>query len=485
MSTPDPGSRGTDDGAAPAAASLRGRRIVLVVAVLASFVAFLDGSIVTVALPAIARELGGGGAIAGTGADGADLALQQWVVDAYLLALGSLMLVAGSLSDTFGRVRVLRAGLIAFAVTSVLAALAPDPGLLIAARALQGVAAALLVPSSLALITSTFSGPAQGRAIGSWTAWTGVAFLIGPLTGGALVDTVGWRWVFGVVVVPVVLTLLLMTRLPGDAHRGSAGAPARIDVTGAVLAAVGLAGPVFALIEGQRIGFGAWFVVTPLVGGLIALAAFVWWERRAPAPMMPLTLFRTRAFTVGNLATVGVYAALNLGTLTIPLVVQELAGLPATLAGLVTLPTTIVSLLFSTLFGTLAARHGPRLFMTAGPLITAGGFLWMLLVRDPIDVWWQIVPGVVLFGFGLSVTVAPLTSTVLSRIPTAQSGIASAVNNAISRVAGLVAVAFLGVITGGALTVGGFHRVVIVVAVLLGASALVSFVGLRGRARAS
>ena len=475
MSTPPPAP--SDD-----AASLRGRRVVLVVAVLASFVAFLDGSIVTVALPAIARELAG----SGTGATaGADLALQQWVVDAYLLALGSLMLVAGSLSDTFGRVRVLRAGLIAFAVTSVLAALAPDPGLLIAARALQGVAAALLVPSSLALITSTFSGPAQGRAIGSWTAWTGVAFLIGPLTGGALVDTIGWRWVFAVVVVPVVLTLLLMTRLPGDAHRGSVGAPPRVDAIGAVLAAVGLAGPVFALIEGQRVGFGAWFVVVPLAVGLAALVAFVWWERRAPAPMMPLSLFRTRAFTVGNLATVGVYSALNLGTLTIPLVVQELAGLSATLAGLVTLPTTIVSLLFSTLFGTLAARHGPRPFMTVGPLITAAGFLWMLLVREPIDVWWQIVPGVVLFGFGLAVTVAPLTSTVLSRIPTAQSGIASAVNNAISRVSGLVAVAFLGVIAGGALTVDGFHRVVVVVALLLGASAVVSFVGLRGGARTS
>jgi len=475
MSTPPPAP--SDD-----AASLRGRRVVLVVAVLASFVAFLDGSIVTVALPAIARELAG----SGTGATaGADLALQQWVVDAYLLALGSLMLVAGSLSDTFGRVRVLRAGLIAFAVTSVLAALAPDPGLLIAARALQGVAAALLVPSSLALITSTFSGPAQGRAIGSWTAWTGVAFLIGPLTGGALVDTIGWRWVFAVVVVPVVLTLLLMTRLPGDAHRGSVDAPPRVDAIGAVLAAVGLAGPVFALIEGQRVGFGAWFVVVPLAVGLAALVAFVWWERRAPAPMMPLSLFRTRAFTVGNLATVGVYSALNLGTLTIPLVVQELAGLSATLAGLVTLPTTIVSLLFSTLFGTLAARHGPRPFMTVGPLITAAGFLWMLLVREPIDVWWQIVPGVVLFGFGLAVTVAPLTSTVLSRIPTAQSGIASAVNNAISRVSGLVAVAFLGVIAGGALTVDGFHRVVVVVALLLGASAVVSFVGLRGGARTS
>ena len=451
----------------------RGRRVVLTVAVLASFVAFLDGSIVTVALPAIAGELGG------------DLTLQQWVVDAYLLTLGSLMLVAGSLSDTFGRVRVLRAGLVAFAATSVLAALAPDPGLLVAARALQGVAAALLVPSSLALITSTFSGPAQGRAIGSWTAWTGVAFLVGPLTGGALVDTVGWRWVFAVVVLPVAETLVLMTRLPGDAHRGTPDSPARVDVVGAVLAAVGLAGPVFALIEGQRVGFGTGFVLVPLVVGVAALVGFVAWERRAPQPMMPLDLFRTRAFTVGNLATVGIYAALSLGTLTIPLVVQELAGLPATLAGLVTLPTTIVSLLFSTLFGTLAAKHGPRLFMTTGPLITASGFLWMLLVRDPIDVWWQIVPGVVLFGFGLAVTVAPLTSTVLSQIPPARSGIASAVNNAVSRVAGLVAVAFLGVIAGGALTVDGFHRVVVVVAVLLAASALVSFVGLRGVVRAS
>jgi MFS family permease len=257
----------------------RGQRTVLVVAVLASFVAFLDGSIVTVALPAIARGLGA----AGEGpASGADLSLQQWVVDAYLLALGSLMLVAGSLSDTFGRVRVLRAGLVAFALTSLLAALAPDPALLITARALQGVAAALLVPSSLALITSTFTGQAQGRAIGTWTAWTGVAFLVGPLAGGALVDTLGWRWVFAVVVVPVVLTLVLMTRLPGDAHRGGPDQPARVDVVGAVLAAVGLAGPVFALIEGQRVGFGAWFVVVPLVVGVVALAAFVWWERRAP-----------------------------------------------------------------------------------------------------------------------------------------------------------------------------------------------------------
>ncbi|AMM20488.1 MFS transporter [Frondihabitans sp. PAMC 28766] len=453
-----------------------GARLVLVVAILASFVSFLDGSIVTVALPAIARDLGGG------------VTLQQWVVDGYLLTLGSLMLVAGSLSDIFGRVRILRVGLIAFALTSLLAAFAPDAGLLIAARALQGVAGALLVPSSLALITATFTGPAMGRAIGTWTAWTGVAFLIGPLTGGGLVDTLGWRWVFGLVVLPVVVTLVMMVKLPGDAHRGGAPAgsapgadgSAHIDVVGAVLAAVGLAGPVFALIEGQRIGFGDPFVIASLVVGVACLVAFVLWERRAAHPMMPLRLFSVRSFSVGNLATIGIYAATSLGTLLIPLVVQEVGHLPATVSGLITLPTTVVSLVLSRFVGGLAGRFGPRPFMTVGPLITASGFAWMLLTRDPLDVWWQILPGVVLFGLGMTITVTPLTSTVLSQVRPDEAGIASAVNNAISRVAGLVAVAFVGVITGGVLDIGGFHRVLVVTAALLVISGGVSFAGLRG-----
>ncbi|GAA1749307.1 MFS transporter [Aeromicrobium alkaliterrae] len=439
---------------------------MLVIAILASFVAFLDGSIVNVALPAIEDELGGG------------VTLQQWVVDGYLLTLGSLMLVAGSLSDTFGRLRILTAGLLGFAATSLLAALAPTGETLIAARALQGVAGALLVPSSLALITSTFTGPAMPRAIGTWTAWTGVAFLIGPLAGGGLVDTVGWRWVFGIVIVPVVVTLALVARLPRDAHHGTDG-EAHVDAVGAVLAALGLAGPVFALIEGQRIGFDHPLAVTALVGGLVCLGAFVAWEARAPHPMMPLRLFRVRAFAVGNLATVGIYAALGLGTLVIPLVIQEVGGLSATVSGLIMVPTTLISLALSSRVGSLAGRFGPRPFMTVGPLLVAAGFLWMLTASEPLDVWWQILPGVILFGLGITTTVTPLTSTVLAEIHPGESGIASAVNNAIARVAGLVAVAFVGVITGGVLDIAGFHRVVVVTAALLVLSAVVSGVGLR------
>ncbi len=441
-------------------------RTVLAVAVLASFVTFLDGSIVNVALPDIARDLDGG------------VTLQAWVVDAYLLTLGSLMLVAGSLSDTFGRLRILTAGLVGFAATSLLAALAPTGELLIVARALQGMAGALLVPSSLALITSTFSGAAMGRAIGTWTAWTGTAFLVGPLAGGILVDTVGWRWVFGIVVLPVAATLALVARLPQDAHRGTDG-HAYVDGLGAALAALGLAGPVFALIEGQRLGFDDPVVLAALTVGLICLVAFVLWERRARHPMMPLRLFQVRSFAVGNLATIGIYAAIGLGTLAIPLLVQEVAGLSATVSGLVLLPPTLISLALASRVGAAAARRGPRWFMTIGPLVVAAGFLWMLSVREPVDVAWQVVPGVVLFGLGITITVTPLTSTVLAEVHPAEAGIASAVNNAISRVAGLVAVAFIGVITGGVLDVDGFHRIVVVVAALLAAGALVSAVGLR------
>ncbi len=350
--------------------------------------------------------------------------------------------------------------------------------MLIAARALQGVAGALLVPSSLALITSTFSGPAMAKAIGTWTAWTGTAFLVGPLAGGALVDTLGWRWVFGIVVVPAAVTIALVARLPRDAHRGTDG-HAYVDGLGATLAALGLAGPVFALIEGQRLGFDRPLIIVALVGGIACLVAFVLWERRARHPMMPLRLFGVRAFAVGNLATVGIYAAIGLGTLVIPLLVQEVGGLSATVSGLVMLPPTLISLALSSRVGALAGRLGPRPFMTVGPLVVAAGFLWMLTVREPVEVWWQVLPGVVLFGLGITITVTPLTSMVLAEIRPAEAGIASAVNNAISRVAGLVAVAFIGVITGGVLDVDGFHRVVVVVAALLVAGSIVSAVGLR------
>jgi EmrB/QacA subfamily drug resistance transporter len=440
------------------------QRRVLIVAILSSFVAFLDGSIINVALPAISRSLGGG------------LPLQQWVVDGYLLTLGALILVAGSLSDTFGRIRVLRAGLVWFGITSLACALAPWGVALVIARILQGVAAALLVPSSLALITSTFSGVAQGKAIGLWTGFTGAAGIAGPLLGGILVDTVGWRWVFAINLLPIAVTLFVLTALHEPERTTPAG---RVDVWGACLAALGLGGPVYALIEQSRLGWGHPSVFLPLILGVIAFAAFIWWERRAAHPMMPLRLFTVRNFWAGNLATVGVYAALSLGFFLFALYLQELGGFSATAAGLAGIPATLVMLGFATLFGTLAGKYGPRLFMTVGPIIAGIGFLTFLSAVPPINFWLQVLPGILLLGLGLSVTVAPLTAAVLGSIHPDQAGIGSAINNAVSRVAGLIAIAMVGAILGGVLTVAGFQRAMVVTAALMFAGGLVSWLGIR------
>jgi len=439
-------------------------RRILIVAILSSFVAFLDGSIINVALPAISRELGGG------------LTLQQWVVDGYLLSLGALILVAGSLSDTFGRVRVLRVGLIWFGITSLACALAPWGAALVVARILQGVAAALLVPSSLALITSTFSGPAQGRAIGAWTGWTGIAGIAGPILGGVLVDTSSWRLVFAINVLPIVVTLIV---LAGVREPARTGPPARIDVAGACLAVVGLGGPVFALIEQGRLGWGSPVVYLPLVVGLLSLAAFLWWEARAPHPMMPLGLFRARNFWAGNLATVGIYGALGLGFFIFAVYLQQVGGLSATEAGFAGIPATLMLLFFSTLFGGLAGRFGPRIFMTIGPIVAGGGFLLLTLAVPPVDVWRTVIPGITLVGLGLAITVAPLTSAVLGSIPPEQAGIGSAINNAVARVAGLIAIALAGTIAGEQLGVAGFQRVLVVTAALMFAGAIVSWLGVR------
>ena len=453
--------------AEPAAGMMKGNpRTVLIVAILASFVAFLDGSIVNVALPAITRELGGG------------IETQQWVVDAYLLTLGSLILVAGSISDTFGRVGVLRAGLVIFGLASVACAVAPSSLVLIIARAVQGAGAALLVPSSLAMITATFAGAARAKAIGAWTAWTGLAFVLGPLLGGFFVDTLSWRWVFAVNVLPIAVTLVLLARIPSSGHGGSG---TRIDVTGAVLASLGLAGPVFALIEQGRLGWSSPVVYLPLILGLACFGAFLWWETRVQHPMMPLGLFRVRNFGFGNIATAAIYAGLALGQFIITIFLQEVAGFTAFAAGLATIPLAILSISLSTLFGSLAGKYGPRLFMTAGPLIIGAGFLLMLTTTDPVNFWTQLLPGILLFGLGLSVTVAPLTAAILGSISPAQSGIGSAINNAVSRVAGLIAVACAGAIVGAVLDVDAFHRVVFVVSLLFIAGGIVSFAGIRNQ----
>ena len=440
------------------------QRLVLVVAVLASFIAFLDGTVINVALPAITRDLGGG------------IATQQWVVDAYLITLGGIILLAGSLSDAFGRKRVLLWGLVGFAAASVLCALAPTATFLIGARGLQGVAGALLVPSSLALIFSTFSGSGQARAIGTWTAWTSTAFIAGPLLGGLLVDLSSWRLVFAINIAPIAVTLVLLARLPGDP---TADATTRVDTVGAVLGVLGLALPVFALIEQANFGWTSPVILLPLVLGLLCFAAFIAHEKRTRQPMMPLSLFQVRNFWVGNLATILIYAALSLGSFILAVFLQQFGGYSATLAGLALLPVSILSIALSGAVGQLAARFGPRLFMCVGPIVAGTGFLLLLRVDASVPYLSQVLPGVAVFGLGLTITVAPLTSAILGAIDPRRSGIASAVNNAVSRVAGLVAIAAASIIVGPVLDVAGFHRAAMATAILLVVGGIVSGLGIK------
>ncbi|WP_066039504.1 DHA2 family efflux MFS transporter permease subunit [Herbiconiux solani] len=441
------------------------QRFVLAVAILSAFVSFLDGSVINVALAAISHDLGGA------------LTSQQWVVDAYLITLGSVILLAGSLSDVFGRKKVLTAGLVGFGVTSLLCAFAPSIEFLIVSRGLQGIAGALLVPSSLAIILANFSGPAQSRAIGTWTAFTSAANIAGPILGGVLVDQLSWRFIFGINVLPIVVTLLLLAKLEPDHHRQPG---ARIDVLGAILGIVGLGLPVFALIEQANFGWASPVVIVPLVIGAAALVAFVLFERRTEQPMLPLALFRVRNFTVGNVATFLIYGALSLGFFSIAVFLQQVAGYSATEAGFTMIPTSLLLIGLSSLFGRLAGRFGPRLFMTMGPLLAAGGFLLMLRIDERADYLTQVLPAIVVFGVGMAITVAPLTAAILGAIDPARSGIASAVNNAVSRVAGLIAIALASLIAGTAvLDLAGFHRVILVSALLFAAGGLVSLVGIQ------
>lgn len=446
----------------------RDQRLVLAIAILASFVSFLDGTVVNVALPAIDRELGGG------------LATQQWVVDGYLITLGSLILVAGSVSDAYGRVLVLRVGLVSFGITSLVCAVAPTPEILVAGRLLQGGAGALLVPSSLAFITSNFRDAAQTRAIGIWTAATTGAMVAGPVLGGAFVDLLSWRLVFLINVIPIAATLVLLHRLGQVDHREEG---ARVHGLDAILCAVGLGAFVFGLIEQPRLGWEEPLVLVALVGGVAAFATFLVRQNLVASPMLPLSLFRVRNFWTGNLATFFIYGALSLNGFVVGIYLQQGAGLPATLAGLASLPTTVIMIALSSRVGSLAGRWGPRLFMTIGPIVMAVGALLLLLVRSDFDYGMQVLPGIIVFGLGLTLTVAPLTSAILGSIGTERSGIASALNNAVSRVAGLLAIALVGVLVGSRLDLPAFHRGMVVTATMLAAGGIVSFLGIRNRSR--
>jgi EmrB/QacA subfamily drug resistance transporter len=406
--------------------------MVLVASILGSGIVFLDSTVVNVALPAIRSSLHG------------NLADQQWIVEAYLLTLSSLLLVGGSLGDLLGRRRVFAAGLAGFGACSILCAIAPTMSVLIAARALQGMAGALLVPSTLALIMDNFPEGERSAAIGTWTAWVGISTVIGPLGGGALVQLASWRWIFAINLVPVAITLLLLTRLDPDKPT-----PGHVDWVGAALCAFGLAGPVFGLIEQPNYGWGDPRVAIPVLAGVALLAAFVYWESRCSHPMLPLALFKIRNFTVGNITTLMMYGGLGVATFFVVLFIQQIGGYTPIQAGLALLPITLVMFALSRRFGVLADRLGSRWFMSGGPFVAGLGLLLLTRTNASADYWTMIFPGIVVFGLGLSATVAPLTATVLGSVGPGHSGLASGVNNAIARVASLLAIAALGAVVAG------------------------------------
>jgi EmrB/QacA subfamily drug resistance transporter len=413
----------------------RQQRLTLVATILGSTIVFLDATVVNVALPAIKDDLDTG------------LAGQQWIVEAYLLTLVSLMLVGGSMGDQFGRRRLFEIGLAGFGVTSALCAIAPTDEFLIAFRALQGMAGALLVPGSLAIVAATFEGDERGRAVGIWTAWTGIATVVGPAGGGLLVDAISWRAIFAVNL-PLVVVNLWLTR-SAVAESRDPDAFMGIDYGGILLSAAGLAGPVFALIMQPTYGWGDPVVFVPLVAGIACFAAFVVHEMRTEHPMVDLSLFRIRNFALTNVVTLVVYAGLIGSLFYVPLFLQQVAGYSALEAGLATTPSSVTLFLLSPRFGKVSMAIGPRWPMTFGPIVAGIGLLLLLRVDAGADYVTQVLPGILLFALGLSATVAPLTATALNSVDERHVGIASGINNAVSRMAGLLAIAVLGAAVAG------------------------------------
>jgi len=453
-----------------AALSPRAARFALVATILGSSIAFIDATVVNVALPAIQHDLGGG------------LPAQQWIADAYLLTLGSLILVGGSLGDIFGEVRMFSLGVVLFGFASALCAAAPDATTLIVFRGIQGVAGALLTPASLAVLTSTFSGDERGAAIGTWTAWSGISTVVGPLLGGWLIGISSWRVIF-LLNTPVALATVALVRLQVP-ERSSGRTQVKVDLAGAGFCVAGLGALVFGLIEQPRLGWGNPGVPASIAVGLACMAAFVYHESRTPMPMLPLRLFARRNFSVTNMETFVVYGGLSAWGFFLTLFLQQLAGYSPFRAGLALVPLTIGLFLLSRFVGRLSMRYGPRFFMGAGPLL--GGASLLALTRLPVHLsyWRDLFPPLVGFALALALTVAPLTTTVLSEAGPGDAGIASGVNNAVARVAGLVAIAAIGIVAAGGtdrLSAHGFHRAMLVVATLLGAGGALGAVGIENR----
>jgi EmrB/QacA subfamily drug resistance transporter len=452
--------------------SARGRWVI-VATVLGSGMAFLDSTVVNIALPRIGTDLGIG------------LSGLQWTVNSYTLTLSGFLLLGGSLGDRYGRKRVFVIGVVWFAIASLLCAIAPSGVALIGARAIQGIGAALLTPGSLAIIEASFRPEDRGAAIGAWSGLGGVTTAFGPFLGGWLVEAASWRLIF-LINLPIAVAVIWVTTRHVPETRDEGMAPG-IDVSGALLAALGLAGVIYALTEAGNKGWTAPVVIVTGLVGLVALAVFVVVQARSRHPMLPLDIFRSHQFTAANAVTFVVYGALGGSLFLLPIVLQRASGFSPLEAGTALVPLTIIMLLNSARAGRLAQRIGPRLPMTAGPLIAGVGVLLLTRVGAHANYVTDVLPGVAVFALGLSFTVAPLTATVLAAASEAHAGVASAVNNEVARVAGLVAVAALPIAVGiTASTYGnpakltdGFHTAVVVAGLLCMAGGVLSWLTIR------
>ena len=453
-----------------------GGRWTVAAAVLSSGTVFIESTVVTVALPSVGRDLG-------LGLEGL-----QWVMNSYLLTLSALLLLGGSLGDLFGHRRVLMVGLIGFTGASAGAALAPSAAVLLIVRLLQGAAGAVLVPNTLALINATIDESDRAPAIGRWSAWSAVSTALGPLVGGWLVDALSWRWVFAVPVPFGLLALWIAARrVPAPPARAQRGAPRHVDLGGATLATLGLAALTWALITEPRRGWGDSLILAASLGGLALLGGFVLQEWRSPDPMLPLALFRSRQFTGANLVTLLVYAALGGLFFLLMLQLQNVLGYRALRAGASLLPVSALMLAISPAAGRLGQRLGPRWPIGVGAFVAGMGMLLLSRVQTGASYVGTVLPALIVFGLGLSVLVAPLTAAVLGAAEEGQGGIASGVNNAVARLAGLLATAALPLAAGmgglrdpaGAAYGAGYARAMEIAGGLCFAGALVAFVTIR------